>query len=506
MICRDSASTVTLTFALYLLALLCVGLWASKRSGKNIGAFFLGGRTLGSFVVALSAVVSGRSSWLILGVTGAAFLNGFSAVWVLPGYILAELFMFVFVAPRIRRYTEKRDCITLPDYFEARFHDEGKYLRILSVAMILVFFTTYIGAQLTAGTKTFQATFGLNSFDGTALITVIIALYTISGGFLAVSINDAVQACLMLLGLVVMPAVGLWNLGGFDALLAKLSASSADGNLLAVGASFAIIKGLAIGTGSFGQPHILARYMSISKASQLKASALIGTIWNVLMGWGAIWVGLIGRAMYQSRAALPLQDQETLFIKMAADTFHPVVLGLLVSAVVAAILSTVDSQLLVAASGAARDIYNKLTRDGAKATPKELVWASRFFVLLVLFAAFLLGIYAKQSDNEAFQNVFNFVLQAWYGLGCAFGPIIVMSLFWRSASKEGALACMIFGPSCVFLGLLTNGFASFLGKNSASILRPEVVGFFGGVLLILAFGSLYPPPEKVRREIDEMSN
>ena len=504
MICADSSFTVALTFALYLIGLLGVGFWASKRSSKDMDAYFLGSRQLGSFVVALSAVVSGRSSWLILGVSGAAFLKGLSAVWVLPGYILAELFMFVFVAPRIRRYTERRDCITLPDYFEVRFHDKSRYLRVISVMMILLFFTAYIGAQLTAGTKTFQAAFGLNAFDGTALITVIIAIYTVTGGFLAVSINDAIQACLMLVGLVVMPIVGICKLGGLAVLTEKLVSTGPEPSLLAVGAGIAVIKGLAIGTGSFGQPHIIARYMSIADANQLRVSALVGTIWNVLMGWGAVWVGLVGRALYGTVTLLPLQDKETLFIKLAADTFPPVVVGLLVSAVVAAILSTVDSQLLVAASGAARDIYNKLTKDGQEATGKELVWASRFFVLAILFAAFLVGIYAKETQNAAFKDVFSFVLQAWYGLGCAFGPVVLLSLFWRRCNREGALACMIFGPLAIFVGLVTKGYASFLGVERAAWLRPEIVGFFGGGLLMILIGFLKPPSDEVSKELEYM--
>ena len=505
MICAENSFTVALTFALYLIGLLGVGFWASKRSSKDMDAYFLGSRQLGSFVVALSAVVSGRSSWLILGVSGAAFLKGLSAVWVLPGYILAELFMFVFVAPRIRRYTERRDCITLPDYFEVRFHDKDRYLRVISVVMILLFFTAYIGAQLTAGTKTFQAAFGLSPFDGTALITVIIAIYTVTGGFLAVSINDAIQACLMLVGLVVMPLVGISKLGGLTPLVEKLASTTPDASLLAAGAGLAIVKGLAIGTGSFGQPHIIARYMSIADANQLRVSALVGTVWNVLMGWGAIWVGLVGRALYGTVSVLPLQDKETLFIKLAADTFPPVIVGLLIAAVVAAILSTVDSQLLVAASGAARDIYNKLTKNGENATAKELVWASRFFVLAILFAAFLVGIYAKQTENAAFKDVFSFVLQAWYGLGCAFGPVVLLSLFWRRCNRNGALACMLFGPAAVFLGLLTKGYATFLGAHTAAWLRPEIVGFFGGGLLIVLFGYLKPINEEVAQELDYMN-
>lgn len=494
---------VTVTFTLYLLALMGIGAWASRRSGQDLDGFLLGGRGLGSVVVALSAVVSGRSSWLVLGVSGAAFVQGLAAVWVLPGYILAELFMFVFVAPRLRRYTERRDCLTLPDYFEARFQDRSRLLRVVSVVMILVFFTAYIGAQLTAGTKTFQAVFALDAFPSTALMTVIVALYTVTGGFLAVSLTDAIQAVLMLLGLVVMPAVAVSGLGGIDVLLGQLgSLSTPRVDLLAAGTLVGVVKGLAIGTGSFGQPHILARYMAIDDPGRLRVSALVGTVWNVLMGWGAIWVGLVGRARYLEVSALPLGDKETLFLKLAADVFPPVLVGLLVSAVVAAIQSTVDSQLLVAASGASRDLYQKLTRSGQEATPRELVWVSRFFVLLILFLAFLLGFQATQTENETFRSVFRFVLQAWYGLGCAFGPLLLLSLAWRGCSFAGALGGMLLGPACVFLGLFTRGYASFLGTELANWFRPELVGFVGSGLAIVALSLAFPPGEDVAAELD----
>lgn len=493
---------VTATFAAYLLGLMGVGIWAARRSSGDLDEFFLGGRQLGSFVVALSAVVSGRSSWLILGVSGAAFQNGVAAVWVLPGYILAELFMFVFVAPRLRRYTEARGCLTLPDYFEARFGGEGRVLRVLAVSMIAIFFTAYIGAQLTAGTKTFQAVWGLGAFDGAALVTLIVAAYTVTGGFLAVSVTDVVQAVLMLVGLVLMPFLAMQELGGYGALLARLGELGGPrADLLALGAGAGILKGLAIGTGSFGQPHILARYMAIDDAEKLRVSALVGTTWNVLMGWGAIFIGLVGRVKYESAAALPLGDKETLFLQLAVDTFPVVVVGLLISAVIAAIQSTVDSQLLVAASGAARDVYQKLTDAGRRASPGELVWASRFFVMVILFLAFFVGFYATQTTNETFKNVFSFVLQAWYGLGCAFGPLLLISLAWRGCSHAGAVAGMAFGPAAVFLGLVTEGYASFLG-DAARWLRPELVGFLGSGALIVLVSLARPPPPEVAAELD----
>lgn len=494
--------TMTAAFLVYLVALMGIGLYSSRTAGEDIDEFFLGGRRLGALVVALSAVVSGRSSWLILGVTGAAFHTGLPAVWVLPGYITAELFMFVVVAPRLRRYTERRDCLTLPDFFEARFGDTTQRLRLLSVALILIFFTAYIGAQLTAGTKTFQAVFGLPPLESTVLVTVIVALYTITGGFLAVSLTDAVQAILMLVGLVVMPIMATYELGGPAALLQQLGAlSTPRADLLALGTLAGVLKGLAIGTGSFGQPHILTRYMAIDDAEKLRASALVGTVWNVLMGWGAIGIGLVGRAIYRDASALPLGDVETLFVRMAVDTLPAVVAGLLVSAVVAAIQSTVDSQLLVAASGAARDVYQRMTVRGREAGPEELVWVSRGCVLAILAIAFGIGILASQTDDPVFRSVFRFVLQAWYGLGCAFGPLVLLGLVWRGVSAQGALAGMLVGPACVLLGLVSSGYQDWIGAY-ATWARPELVGFFGATLAVVLVSLANPPSEMVRAELD----
>lgn len=500
----DLPASAFASFLAYLGGMMAVGVWASRRSGESLEEFFLGGRRLGAVVVAVSAVVSGRSSWLILGVSGAAFHHGVSAVWVLPGYILAELFMFLAVAPRLRRYTEARDCLTLPDYFEARFQDPTRWLRGLSAILILVFFTAYCGAQLTAGTKTFQAAFGLEAFPSTAAITAIILVYTISGGFLAVALTDVLQAGLMLLGLCVLPAVAVHSLGGLESLLSQLKDLSPrlQVELLAAGTLLGALKGLAIGTGSFGQPHVLARFMAIDDPRRLWTSAWVGTLLNVAMGWGAIFLGLAGRALYLRPEALPLGDTETLFLRLAYDFFPPVVVGLLVAAVIAAIQSTVDSQLLVAASAASQDLYRKMTRRGAEATDRELVWVGRFFVLAVLFAAFVLGVYATQAKDGVFASVFRFVLQAWYGLGCSFGPAILISLFWRGASRAGALAALVVGPAAVLLGIPTQGYQSFLGPDWAQVFRPELVGFFGAGLAMVVLSWLSPPSEEVRQELD----
>lgn len=485
----------TLVFAGYLLALMGVGLWAARRAGGDLDEYFLGGRRLGPWIVALSAVVSGRSSWLILGVSGTAFSVGVQAVWVLPGYILAELFMFVVVAPRLRRFTGEHDCLTLPDFFVARFGDPGGWLRRVSAGMILVFFTAYTGAQLTAGTKTFQAVFGLSAVTGAALVTVIVALYTVTGGFMAVSVTDGIQAVLMLGGLVVMPGVVVARQGGLEALLVDLGGlGEPSGGLLAAGALAAVVKGLAIGTGSFGQPHVLARYMACADPDQLRVSAVVGTVWNVLMGWGAVMVGLAGRSMYREASALPLGDPETLFVAMAHDVLPAALFGLLVAAVVAAIQSTVDSQLLVAASAATRDLYQRGTSGGAEAEGGDLVRVGRVTVLVILAVAFGLGVTAATSDNQAFKSVFRFVLQAWYGLGCAFGPLVLLALLWPGANRHGALAGMLVGPACVLAGLVSRGYADWIGA-AAQWARPELVGFFGSAAAIVVVSLVVPARE-----------
>lgn len=443
---------VALAFGTYFLLILLVGFLTARRSSRSVSDFFLGGRRMGSWVVALSAVASGRSAWLVLGLSGMAYAKGVSAVWACVGYIIVELLLFLFLGRRLRRFTGEKGDITLPDFLESRFASPA--LRVISVIILLSFLTTYIGAQMLGGGKAFLGSLNIPQGWGVFLTAGIVFIYTIVGGFYAVSYTDVVQALFMILGLVVLPAVALVHQEGIQTVLETIRAL--DPRLIdpwAMGAGGAIGL-LGIGLGSPGNPHILLRYMSARNTDILRKSALIGTVWNVLMAWGAIIVGLAGRAIFPRPEMLIGSDPENLYSALARMYFHPFIFGLVMAAVFAAIMSTVDSQLLVASSALARDIYQRFW--GKRANERTMVWLSRGSVVLITALALTIGYLGRNS-----QLVFWFVLLAWAGLGAAFGPAVILGLYWKRATAPGAIAGTLVGGITVFVWKLT-GLSRFI--------------------------------------------
>ncbi len=429
---------VLVAFVGYFLMVLAIGILATRFSSRGLREFFLAGRRLNSFVVALSAVSSGRSAWLIIGVTGMAYVRGVSAIWAILGYTLVEFWMFLSLAPRLREWTARMDDITIPDFLASRFHDRSHLLRWVSVTIIVLFMVTYIAAQFVGGGKAFSSTFGMSMTAGVLLTAAIVLFYTLLGGFLAVSLTDVLQAVFMLIGLVVLPVKAIVDLGGWHGLVQRLQEDAAwmlDPWAIGVGA---LIGFLGIGLGSPGSPHILVRYMSIDNPRNLRISALWGTFWNIVMGIGAVLAGVAGRAYFPRVTMLPNRDVENLFPTLAQEHLHPLLFGLTISAVLAAIMSTADSMLLVAASGVVRDIYQKILCRGAAIAQDRLVRYSRWTVFVIVVLSVFLGFYAREL-------VFWFVLFAWSGLGAAFGPIVILGLFWPKTNRWGALAGMITG-------------------------------------------------------------
>jgi sodium/proline symporter len=396
------------------------------------------------FVMALSAVVSGRSAWLLLGVTGMAYTMGASAVWSVVGYIVAELLLFVFYARRLRRFTEAYDCITLPDFFAARFTDRGGGLRITLVVILVVFMVSYVAAQFVAGGKAIAASFPLSETTGTVATAAFVLLYTALGGFLAVSLTDMIHAFFMIFALLMVPVVAISNQGGLQVVLDQLSAL--DPSLIDPFAlSFGMMIGfIGIGMGSPGNPHILVRYMSIRDPDQLRYSAVVGTIWNVLMSWGAVYIGLVGRLYYPDIASLPAADTERLYPALAQQLLPPFLFGAVLASIFAAIMSTADSQLLVATSSIVRDTYEKILKKGETIAQRRLVLASRIVVLILVGLAFILGIIAQDL-------VFWLVLFAWGGLGAALGPTSLLALYWKGTTRYGVLAGLIVGTATVII-------------------------------------------------------
>jgi sodium/proline symporter len=432
----------------YLGLLVGIGAYSARFSSAGIGEFFVGGRKMNRLVVALSAVVSGRSAWLLLGVTGMAYATGASALWAVSGYTLAEAILFFTVARRLRRFAGAHDCITLPDFFATRFGDRDGRLRLTLAVVILVFMVSYVSAQFAGGGKAIGASFGLSTTTGVLLTAVIVLAYTMVGGFLAVSLTDTLQAFFMLFGLLVLPAVAISEAGGWSAIAGQLTAYDPSFlDPLALG--FGVFLGLVgIGLGSPGNPHIIVRYMSIADPRQLVFAGVVGTFWNVVMGAGAVLVGLVGRVFVPDASMLPAADTENLYPVLAQQHLHPVLFGIVVASIFAALMSTADSQLLVAASALVRDFYQKVVKAGQEVSDRTLVLYSRVVVAVLVLVALVLGAVAEQL-------VFWLVLFAWAGLGAALGPTTLLALYWKRTTRAGIFAGLLSGTLATFVWYLT---------------------------------------------------
>lgn len=462
-------------FTGYLLLIIGVGVYSTRFSSQGISEFFIGGRKMNRVVVALSAVVSGRSAWLLLGVTGMAYSRGPSAIWAVAGYIIVELFLFLYYARRLRNFSEKRDCITIPDFFSERFSDKDGVLRTLLVVIFLIFMIGYVSAQFVAGGKAFASGFGLEMNTGIIITAAIVLLYTVVGGFLAVSLTDMFQAAFMLIALVLLPVIAVFNLGGLTDMLqqlALLDAAYVDPFAVSVGAAIGF---LGIGLGSPGNPHILARYMSIDDSKQLRVAAVVGTVWNVLMAWGAVFIGLAGRVYFPDAAMLPDSDTENLFPMLAQLQLHPALFGIVLASIFAAIMSTADSQLLVAASSVVRDIYEKQIKKGEEVSQKKLVLYSRIVVIALVVVALLFGFLATDL-------VFWLVLFAWAGLGASLGPTSILALYWKGTTRAGVIAGLITGTVVTilwyYIPVLKNALYELIPGFAAALLVTWVVSLF----------------------------
>ncbi|NIP60241.1 MAG: sodium/solute symporter, partial [Gemmatimonadetes bacterium] len=376
----------------YLVVLVAIGAYSTRFSSEGISEFFVGGRKMNRFVVALSAVVSGRSAWLLLGVTGMAYATGASALWAVTGYTVAEFFLFFYFAGRLRRFSDRYDCITIPDFFAARFGDDDGRLRAILALILLVFMVSYVSAQFVGGGKAIGASFGLGHTAGVLLTAGIVVLYTtMAGGFLAVSLTDTLQAFLMLFALLGLPLVAIPAAGGWGAVRAELAAYQ-PGFVDPLNLGFGAFLGMVgIGLGSPGNPHIIVRYMSIDDADQLRWAAGVGTTWNVLMGAGAVLIGLAGRVFVPETSMLPGADTENLFPVLARMHLHPALFGVVAAPIFAAIMSTADSQLLVAASSVVRDVYQSVLRRDREVSERRLVILSRSIVAILVGAALVMG-------------------------------------------------------------------------------------------------------------------
>ncbi|HEX4911228.1 MAG TPA: sodium/proline symporter PutP [Permianibacter sp.] len=442
----DFTNPTSITFIVYILAMIAIG-FAAWRYTNNLSDYILGGRSLGSFVTAMSAGASDMSGWLLMGLPGAIFAAGLSESWIAIGLIIGAWFNWYMVAGRLRVYTEiTHNALTLPDYFSHRFEDHSKILRVLAAIVILVFFTIYCASGMVAGARLFQETFGLSygvSLWAGAAATII---YVFIGGFLAVSWTDTVQATLMIFALLLAPIMVLVNLGGFDQAITTIQAVDVNYTDWFRGTTFiGIVSLMAWGLGYMGQPHILARFMAAENYATMKNARRIGMTWMIVCLFGAMAVGFFGIAYFAAhpdQAAPVTANRETVFITLAQVLFNPWVAGILLSAILAAVMSTLSCQLLVCSSALTEDFYKAFLRPNA--SQKELVWFGRLMVLAV--AVLAIGI-ASNPDSR----VLGLVGYAWAGFGAAFGPVVLFSLLWPRMTRNGALAGMLVGAVTVII-------------------------------------------------------
>ena len=438
-----------ISLAVYFLIMLGIGLYAFKTNEDSASGYMLGGRKLSAPVTALSAGASDMSGWMLMGVPGAMYVSGASSLWIAFGLVLGAWINYLVVAPRLRIFTEvANDSITLPDYFENRFLDETRILRVIASIVIILFFTLYTSSGVVAGGKLFESSFGLSFELGVFITAGVVVTYTFFGGFTAVSITDFVQGCIMFVALVLVPTVVIFELGGIGETLDSVASINPQLLSLMVDAStgealgfVAIVSLLSWGLGYFGQPHIIVRFMAISSVKALPTARRIGMTWMIVALIGAAMTGIFGLA-YMTANNLPIEDPETIFIVLSQLLFNPLIGGFLLAAILAAIMSTISSQLLVTSSSLTRDVYACFINKNA--TDSQQVLVGRLCVIVVAVAAIFLAL----GENK---TILSLVSNAWAGFGAAFGPLVLISLIWDKMTKASAIAGMLAGTITVLI-------------------------------------------------------
>ena len=480
---------IVITFVIYFVFILIAVLY-SHTYLHNYSDYMLGGRKLSGGLVALGAGASDMSSWLMLALPGTIMVHGFNYIWIPIGLAIGQFFNWQLVAKRLRVYTEiAHDAITIPAYLENRFEDKTKTLRLLTAIIILIFFTFYSASGFVSGGLLFQTVFHISYYLGLFIMAVVVVGYTCLGGFWAVSWIDFFQGFLMLLALLIVPAMTLNALGGWNQTMTILDQHTSPGYLSAFHdvSVIQIISFLGWGLGYFGQPHIIVRFMAMRHHKDKQKAQCICMFWMVMALYGAIFTGIFGRAFFSDKALI---DPEAGFIVLSLTLFSPFITGFLLAGVLSAVMSTASSQLLSSSSAIAEDLYRRFLRP--KASSKELIWVSRLSVLLIALIALVVAMDPQSS-------ILMLVAHAWAGLGAAFGPVILLSLFWRRMNLHGALAGMLSGaltviiwPSLIEFGVIFEFYE----------LIPGFIISFSAILIVSLLTS--PPSASVRKSFNKM--
>ena len=474
-----------ITFGIYLIAMLGIGIYFYFKSSL-VEDYLLGGRSIGSFVTALSAQASDMSGWLLMGLPGVVYMSGLCNIYVAIGLWIGTLLNWLLVAPRLRVYTEKTRALTLSSFFGRRFRDRTGMLRLLSAIVVLLFFSIYAASSLVAAGKLFDSLFHINYHVAVFIGAGVILMYTLLGGYLAVCWTDLIQGGLMFLALIAVPVVAWFKLPADSAAVVHqvrpeafhLLTQAANPGVAVLAAVSAAVWGL----GYFGQPHILVRFMSIKSVSQLPRSTTIAMIWVTISLAAAVAIGLLAIPLFPGLSAA---NSEKVFIYMIGDFFNPWLGGVLLAAILAAIMSTIDSQLLVASSTLTADFYKNILRKKASST--EQLHVSRIFLLMITIAALLM---ALNKNN----NIFSLVTFAWGGFGAAFGPVVLTALFSRRTSWKSALCGMMSG-TIVMIAWYATGLSVYMYE-----LLP---GFVAGLVTILVLNRYFPEQNpKILKEFD----
>ncbi len=510
---------ILITMILYMGAVIAIGLYYARRANKSSEEYFLGGRSLGPWVTAMSAEASDMSGWLLMGLPGVAYWCGLAdAAWTAIGLAVGTYLNWLIVSKRLRRYSIRaNNSITLPDFFSNRFREDKKVIMTLSSVFILVFFAVYAASCFATCGKLFNTLFGLNYQAMMIIGAIFVLAYTILGGFLAESVSDFMQSIVMISALVIIVTIGVIKAGGFGAVIdnannipgfleffkqASPTLDGAGNQLVIDGApvfdaapkSYGILNVfsmLAWGLGYFGMPQVLLRFMAIRKESELKLSRRVAMVWVIISLGVAVFIGIMGRQLYPT-AHLSASSSENIFITITTTILNgikivgPIFAGLIMAGILAATISSSDSYLLIAASAVSQNIYKGVVKKDA--SDKQVMWASRITVLAIALIAMVIAL-----DRNSI--IFNIVSFAWAGFGATFGPLMLFSLFWKRTNRAGAIAGMASGAAMVFLWKLL---ISKLGGVFA--IYELLPAFIVSSIVIVVVSLLTAPPSK---EIEE---
>lgn len=497
---------ICLAIAVYLIAMLGVGVWFAKKN-NSVDDFYLGGRKLGPFVTAMSAEASDMSSWLLMGLPGVAYLSGLAeASWTAIGLAVGTYLNWLIVARRIRRYSNHLDAITVPQFFSKRWGDDRNLLSAIAAVVIIIFFIPYLASGFSACGKLFASLFGTSYMTAMLISAAVIVIYTVMGGFLAASFTDLIQSIIMTVALIVVLSFGVAQAGGLDAVMDNAQSLAGYLSLTQIhdavtgGASsyslLTICSLLAWGLGYFGMPHILLRFMAIEEEKKLALSRRVATVWVVISMGVAIFIGVVGNGMTKAGAMEQLADSETIIVQIASlishyGVFAALIAGVILAGILAATMSTADSQMLAASSSVSQNLLVEFFH--LKITGrKSVVVARSTMVVIALVAAFL----ARDPNS----SVFRVVSFAWAGFGAAFGPVVLFGLFWRRSNKWGALAGMVVGGAMVFIWKY--GIATLGGAFAIYELLPAFIA--ASIAIVVVSLLTEKPSAEIERIFDEV--